>query len=312
MVTSPVEICFLLILKCTPTIIIEPGFIFQTKMQDVRWDMFLNYGCYAPEEIYKSNKLANVFYNSSEGLSTPVTSSLMPPKPARTERRLYSWRNSGKREVCMYVRILDPLEFRNNYKKESDDKFNAECSEGGKDVTSSSHSNRKRSKSSKSMTVGNSGNSGINSYNNKYHEIKIKNNLASKGKKGEERDEALRLPDIIKREGKMTSPLHNTVAQRQQQPSSLDARVAEQYKSRHISSRSSSSLGFRKALQSYDKIAAMLFMCFGIIMQLSEAFSPFARCKSKRLIGNSRKSLGGQRSVVVLFVGCLFPFRVPD
>ena len=79
-------------------------------------------GCYAPEEIYKSNKLANVFYNSSEGLSTPVTSPLMPPKPARTERRNYSWRNSGKREVCMYVRILDPLEFRNNY-KESVDKF---------------------------------------------------------------------------------------------------------------------------------------------------------------------------------------------
>ena len=47
-------------------------------------------GCYAPEEIYKSNKLANVFYNSSEGLSTPVTSPLMPPKPARTERRHYS------------------------------------------------------------------------------------------------------------------------------------------------------------------------------------------------------------------------------
>ena len=40
--------------------------------------------CYAPKEIYKSNKLANVVYNSSEGLSTPVTSSLMPSKPART------------------------------------------------------------------------------------------------------------------------------------------------------------------------------------------------------------------------------------
>ena len=190
----------------------------------------------------------------------------------------------------MYVRILDPLEFRNNYKKESDDKFNAECSEGGKDVTSSSHSNRKSSKNSKSMTVGNSGNSGINSYNSKYHEIKIKNNLASKGKQGEERDEALRLPyiPVIKRKGKMTSLLHNTVTQRQQQPSGLDARVAKQYKSRHISSRSSNSLEFRKAVQSYGKIAAILFMCFGMIMQLSEAFLHFARCKSKRRIGNSR------------------------
>ena len=136
-------------------------------------------GCYAPEEIYKSHKLANVVYNSSEGLSTPVTSPLMPPKPARTERRNYSWRNSGKREVCMYVRILDPLEFRNNYKKESVDKFNAECSEGGKDVTSSSHSNRKNSKN---VTIGNSGKNGIISYSNKYYEIKIKNNSASKVK----------------------------------------------------------------------------------------------------------------------------------
>ena len=243
-------------------------------------------GCYAPEEIYKSNKLANVFYNSSEGLSTPVTSPLMPPKPARTERRLYSWRNSSKREVCMYVRILDPLEFRNDHKKESDDKVNAECSEGGKDVTSSSHSNRKNSKNA---TVSNSGKNGIISYINKYHEIKIKNNLASKGKQGEERDEALRLPDIIKRKGMITSRLHNTITQEQQQPASLDARVAKQYKSCHISSRSSDSLGSRKAVQSYNKIAAILFMCFGIIMQLSEAFSHFARYKPKRLIGNSRR-----------------------
>ena len=272
---------------------------------------FLDGKCYAPEEIYKSNKLANVVYNSSEGLSTPVTSSLMPPKPARTGRRLYSWRNSGKREVCMYVRILDPLEFRNNYKKESDDKFNAGCSEGGKDVTSSSHSNRKSSKSSKSMTVGNSGKNGINSYNNKYHEIKIKNNSASKGRQGEERDEALRLPDIIKREGIMTSLLHNTITRQQQQQSSLDARVAEQCNSSFFRLRSSDSLGFRKAVQSYNKIAAILFMCFGIIMQLSEAFLHFARCKSKRLIGNSRIASvdGGVWRCYLLAVYFLFECR---
>ena len=149
----------------------------------------------------------------------------------------------------MHVRILDPLEFRNNYKKESDDKFNAECSEGGKDVTSSSHSNRK---SSKSMTVGNSGNSEINSGNNKCYGSNIKNNLASKGKRGEERDEALRLPDIINGKGMMTSLLHNTITRQQQQQSSLDARVAEQCNSSLFRLRSSDSLGFRKAVQSYD------------------------------------------------------------
>ena len=78
-------------------------------------------GCNAPGEIYKSHTLANVFYNSSEGFSTPVTSPLMPPKPARTERKHYSWQNSSKREICMCIRILDPLEFRNNSRKESMD-----------------------------------------------------------------------------------------------------------------------------------------------------------------------------------------------
>ena len=187
-------------------------------------------------------------------------------------------------------------------------KFNAPCLKGGKDMTSVSHSNRE---SSKSITVGNSGNSGINSGNNKCYGSNIKNNLASKGKRGEERDEALRLPDIIKREGEMTSLLHNTVAQEQQQPTSLDARVAKQYKSRRISSRSSGSLGFRKAVQSYDKIAAILFMCFGIIMQLSEAFSHFARCKSKRLIGNSRIASvdGGVWRCYLLDVYFLFECR---
>ena len=78
-------------------------------------------GCNAPGEIYKSHTLANVFYNSSEGFSTSVTSPLMPPKPARTERKHYSWRNSIKREICMCIRILDPLELRNNSRKESMD-----------------------------------------------------------------------------------------------------------------------------------------------------------------------------------------------
>ena len=172
----------------------------------------------------------------------------------------------------MYVRILDPLEFRNNHKKESVDKFNAECYEGGKDVTSSSHSNRKNSKN---VTIGNSGKNGIISYSNKYYEIKIKNNSASNGKQGEERDEALRLPDIIKRKGMMTSRLHNTITREQQKEASLDAPVAKQYKSSLFRSRSSDSLGFRKAVQSYNKIAAILIICFGMIMQLSEAFFAF-------------------------------------
>ena len=164
--------------------------------------------------------------------------------------------------------------------------LDAHCLKSREDMTSLSHSNRANSKA---ITVGNSRKSGINSVNNKWYGNNIKINPASKGKRGEERDETVRLPEIIKREGEMTSPLPNTVALRQQQqPSSLDARVAKPYNSRHVHSRLSGSLRFGKALQSCIKIAAMLFICFGIIMQLSEAFSYFTRCNSKRRIGNSR------------------------
>ena len=95
----------------------------QTKIECVPWmpKTKQSANCNGPEEIYKSHTLANVFYNSSEGFSTPVTSPLMPPKPARTERKHYSWRNSSKREICMCICILDPLELRNNSRKESMD-----------------------------------------------------------------------------------------------------------------------------------------------------------------------------------------------
>ena len=69
-------------------------------------------GCDAPAEIYKLPTSADGSCKSSEGFPTPVTSPLLPPKPPRTERRQYSWRNSSKREVCMCIRILKPLEIR--------------------------------------------------------------------------------------------------------------------------------------------------------------------------------------------------------
>ena len=74
-------------------------------------------GCNAPEEIYKSPILANVSWKFSEGSPTPVTSPLMPPKPARTGRKQYSWQNPSKKDVCMHIRIFNPLEFRKEKKE---------------------------------------------------------------------------------------------------------------------------------------------------------------------------------------------------
>ena len=48
----------------------------------------------------------------SEGFPTPVTSSLLPPKPPRTKIKQHAWRNSAKKEVCMYIRIINPVEIR--------------------------------------------------------------------------------------------------------------------------------------------------------------------------------------------------------
>ena len=194
-------------------------------------------------------------------------------------------------------------------------RFDAHCPKGGKDMTSLSHSNRE---SSKSITVGNSGNGGISSGNNKYCTINIKNNLTSKSKQGEERDKVLRLPDIIKRKGMMTSRnmmtsrLHNTITREPPGKASLDKCVANSYKPSTFHSRASNSLGFRKAVQCYNKIAAMLFLCFGIIMQLLDVFSHFTQYPSKSPIGNSRRdSVDGGVWRRCMFVVCfLFECRI--
>ena len=86
----------------------------------------------------------------------------------------------------------------------------------------------------------------------------------------------------------MTSRFHNIIIREQHEEASLDTLVDKQCKPSQFRSRSSDSLGFRKAVQSYDKIAAIIIICFGMIMQFLEVLSHFARWKSKSTIGNSR------------------------
>ena len=67
-------------------------------------------GCDAPNEADKFPRSADGSFEASKGFPTPVTSPLRPPKPPRTEIRQYFWRNSTRKEVCMHIRILKPLE----------------------------------------------------------------------------------------------------------------------------------------------------------------------------------------------------------
>ena len=173
----------------------------------------------------------------------------MPPKPARTERRHYSWRNSGKRELCMYIRILDPLEFRNNNKKESMDE--------------------------RSMNY---------------------------------REAEYLFPGPIKGKGMMTSRIHDVTIQEQHGKPSLDTLVAKQYKHSQVRSRPSDSIGLRKAVPYYNKMAAIITVCFVMIIQLLEGFSYFLLRKLKSTIGNSgRDSVDeGMWRWCLLFVYVLF------
>ena len=68
--------------------------------------------CDNPAEIFKLPASAGESCKSAEGFPTPVTSPLSPPKPPRTRVKQYVWRNSAKKEVCMYIRIVNPGEIR--------------------------------------------------------------------------------------------------------------------------------------------------------------------------------------------------------
>ena len=62
------------------------------------------------------------------GFPTPLTSSLMPPKPPRTKVREYAWRRN---EICMLIRLLKAIRKTKKEKEKS--------SEGWRSYNSPSH-----------------------------------------------------------------------------------------------------------------------------------------------------------------------------
>ena len=77
-------------------------------------------GCDVPNKADKFHRSADGSLEASKGFPTPVTSPLMPPKPPRTEVRQYPWR---RKEVCMHIRILKPMETKKeeeNHRKDGE------------------------------------------------------------------------------------------------------------------------------------------------------------------------------------------------
>ena len=58
-----------------------------------------------PNKAEKFHRSADGSLGASKGFPTPLTSSLMPPKPRKTEVRQHSWRRN---EVCIHIRLLKP------------------------------------------------------------------------------------------------------------------------------------------------------------------------------------------------------------
>ena len=64
-------------------------------------------GCDVLNKDEKLPRSADGSLGASKGFPTPLTSSLMPPKPPRTKVREYAWHRN---EICMLIRLLKPSE----------------------------------------------------------------------------------------------------------------------------------------------------------------------------------------------------------
>ena len=166
------------------------------------------------------------------------------------------------------------------------DKFIAHCSKGGKNVTSSSHSNRE---TGGDKTVTNSGNIGISKSSYKYPGINDKYNSKVTGKQERGREEKLRLPGPHNGKGMVTSWIHDVTIGEQHGKPSLDKLVARQYKQTQVCLRSSAKIGYGKVVQGCNKMIAIIAFYFIILTQILKGCTHSILCELKSTVGNSGK-----------------------
>ena len=171
------------------------------------------------------------------------------------------------------------------------DKFNAHCSNGGKDVTSSSHSNRENGEN---MTYTNSGNIGIGKYSYKYPDINGKYNSKVTGKQEKGREEKPRLPDPPNGKGMVTLWIHDVTIGEQDGKLGINKLIARQYERTQVCLRSSAEIGYRKVVKSYNKMVAIIAFYFIIVTHILKGITYPKRCERKSTVGNSRRVSEGE------------------
>ena len=167
------------------------------------------------------------------------------------------------------------------------DKFKERFSNGGKDVTSSSHPNRKIDE--EKMTNNDFVQLGINKSSYKYLEIGNKYNSDSTGKQEREGKSEPRLPGTPDCKGMVTSLIDDVTIREHDGAVSLNRLVARQCKRIRNRLDSFTEQGCRKVIKSYRKVITIItFYCI-LVTQLLKGITSLRRYGRKSTVGNSER-----------------------
>ena len=165
--------------------------------------------------------------------------------------------------------------------------FKEHFSNGGKDVTSSSHPNRKVDK--ENMTNNDFVQLRISKCSYKYPEIGDKYNSESTGKQEREGKSEPKLPGTPDCKGMVTLLINDITSREQDGELSINKLVARQCERTGNRLCSFMEQGCRKVVESYNKvIIVMTFYCL-LVTQILEGITSPRRCERKSTVGNSER-----------------------
>ena len=174
------------------------------------------------------------------------------------------------------------------------DKFKEHFSNGGKDVTSSSHPNRKVD--GENMTFTDAVELGIGKCSYKYPGIDDKYNSESTGKQEKEREKEPRLPGTPDGKGMVTSLISDVTIREQDGELSINKLIARQRGKTRDRLCSYTKEGCRKVVKIYNKVVIIMTFYFMIVTNVLKGITSPRRCGRKSTVGNS-KGISGSENV---------------
>ena len=172
------------------------------------------------------------------------------------------------------------------------DKFKEHFSNGGKDVTSSSHLNRKVD--GENMTYTDSVELGIGKCSYKYPGIDDKYNSKSTDEQEKGREKEPRLPGTPDGKGMVTSLINDVTIREQDGELSINKLVARQRLETRDRLCSYTEEGCRKVVKIYNKVVTIMTFYFMIVTNVLKGITSLRRCERKSTVGNSKGFSGSE------------------